>query len=96
MKVVEQRESIELCTESGWYAYDLMTDEAVGRTHIEKLGTLGTMTYLGMLSKPFYRIEEQYFMIKGLEGECTLRVAMLSGQEEILDRVRKILEGTEV
>ena len=31
-------------------------------------------------------------MIKGLEGAEQLRVAMLAGEEEILDRVKEILE----
>lgn len=91
MKVLEQRESLELCTESGWYAYDLQTEYPVTKEVIEALGTLGVLTYLGMLSKPFYRIEERFFMIKGLEKESTLRVAMLEGKEEILDRVTDIL-----
>lgn len=92
MKVLEQRASLELCTESGWYAWDLITEQPVTREVIEALGKLGTLTYLGMLNKPFYRIEEKYHMIKGLEGERTLRVAMLEGKEEILDKVTDMLE----
>lgn len=92
MKVLQKRESMELCTEAGWYAYDLTTDEPISKPDIEALGSLGIMTYLGMLSKPFYRIEAQYHMIKGLEGENTLRVAMLAGREEIVSRVEAVLE----
>lgn len=95
MKVLEKRESRELCTESGWYAYDLVTDLPVGRPEIEALGSLGALTYLGMLSKPFYRIENEYHMIKGLEGEKLLRVAMLGGREEILEEARRVLEREE-
>lgn len=92
MKVTSVRESIELCTESGWSAYDLALDGKVDKGKIEELGTLGTLTYLGMLQQPFYRIEQPLYMIKGLEGADQLRVAMLVGEEEILDRVREILE----
>lgn len=92
MKIIDQKESRELCTESGWYAYDLMTDEPVTKQYIEALGSLGAFTYLGMLSQPFYRIEQEYYMIKGLEGEKTLRVAMLEGREDILQKVYAVLE----
>lgn len=92
MKVTSVRESIELCTESGWSAYDLALDGKVDKGKIEELGTLGTLTYLGMLQQPFYRIEQPLYMIKGLEGADQLRVAMLAGEEEILDRVKEILE----
>lgn len=92
MQVTGKKESIELCTESGWYAYDLTTDLPVDKDTIERLGRLGTMTYLGMLKQPFYRIEQEYFMIKGLEGEKQLRVAMLSGKEEVIDKVYEVIE----
>lgn len=91
MKVIRTTESIELCTESGWSAYDLTVDEEIEKETIQRLGTLGDLTYLGMLSKPFYRIEQAYYMIKGLEGDKVLRVAMLGGQEAILEQVQDIL-----
>lgn len=92
MKITDTRESIELCTESGWSAYDITVDAPMDKETIHRLGALGVLTYLGMLKQPFYRIEEQYHMIKGIEGESKLRVAMLIGCEEILEEVRKILE----
>lgn len=92
MKVTETTESVELCTESGWSAYDVTVDEPIDAHTILELGSLGTLTYLSALKQPFYRIEEQYYMIKGLEGKSQLRVAMLIGEEQILDRVKDILE----
>lgn len=92
MKVIETKESIELCTESGWSAYDLFVDEEIMEQEIRRLGGLGDLTYLGMLSQPFYRVEQQYYMIKGLEHEKKLRVAMLAGHEAILKRVQELLE----
>lgn len=92
MKVTDRKESIELCTESGWSAYDLFVDGEITEEEIRRLGVLGDLTYLGMLSQPFYRIEQQYYMIKGLEHEKKLRVAMLGGQEAILEQVQELLE----
>lgn len=93
MKVISVRESVELCTESGWSAYDMILDEKMDKETIKKLGALGDLTYLGMLKQPFYRIEQPYYMIKGLEGADRLRTAMLAGHEEILERVRETIEG---
>ena len=92
MKVTGERESLELCTEAGWSAVDLLTDEPVGREVILKLGRLGTLTYLGMLRQPFYRVENRFWLVKGLEGEKTLRVSMAGGEEDIVRQVKECLE----
>lgn len=91
MRVISVKESVELCTESGWSAYDMVLDGIMDRETIEKLGKLGDLTYLGMLKQPFYRIEQPYYMIKGLEGADRLRTAMLAGHEEILERVKEMM-----
>lgn len=93
MKVISVKESVELCTESGWSAYDMALDGRVDRETIIRLGSLGDLTYLEMLKQPFYRIEQPYYMIKGLEGSNTLRVAMLGGHEAILEQVTELLQG---
>ncbi len=93
MKVIKKEESSELCTEASWIAYDLFLDEAVNEKLIRKLGNLGSLLYLSGLKEPFYRIENRYHMIKGLEGKNQLRVAMLVGEEAIIDRVTEIIEN---
>lgn len=95
MKVISVDESMELCTEAGWFAYDITVDKPITRECIKGLGKLGDLTYLSMLKQPFYRIENHYHMLKGLEGECRLRVAMLGGEESILDEVYQILQQEE-
>lgn len=91
MKVLDRRESVELCTESGWSAYDMILDGKMDRETILELGKLGDLTYLEMLKQPFYRIEQNFYMIKGLQGADRLRVAMLMGHEEILERVEQVI-----
>lgn len=93
MKVIAVKESVELCTESGWSAYDMILDEKMDRETILKLKDLGDLTYLGTLKQPFYRVEQNFYMIKGLEGADRLRTAMLGGHEEILERVKEILSS---
>lgn len=91
MRVIEVRESLEPCEEAGWAAYDMILDTGMDRETIVRLGDLGVLTYLGMLKQPFYRIEQPYYMIRGLEGARHLRVSMLRGEEEIMDAVRKLI-----
>lgn len=95
MRITGERESLELCTEAGWSAYDIFLDTPMDRKAIQRLKELGTMTYLGMLKHPFYRIEKEHYLIKGLEGSCMLRVSMLQGEEIILKRVKEQLESEE-
>ena len=95
VKVIAQRESIELCTEAGWSAYDLLTDEPVGREDIMRLGQLGTLTYLSSLKQPFYRVEGRHWLIKGLEGKKVLRVSMADTEEQILRHTYDQLEETD-
>ena len=91
MKVLDRRESVELCTESGWSAYDMILAGKMDRETILEMGKLGDLTYLEMLKQPFYRIEQNFYMIKGLQGADRLRVAMLMGHEEILERVEQVI-----
>jgi len=95
MKVIETAESMELCTEAGWEAVDITVDAPIDREVILRLGTLGSLSYLRALKQPFYRIQAAHYMIKGLEGKCQLRAAMLMGEEAILDRIRELLESDE-
>ena len=91
MRVIEVRESLEPCEEAGWAAYDMILEGEMDRETIVRLGDLGALTYLGMLKQPFYRVEQPYYMLRGLEGARHLRVSMLRGEEEIMDAVRKLI-----
>ena len=51
MKVISVKESVELCTESGWSAYDMTLDAEMDRDTIIRLGSLGDLTYLEMLKQ---------------------------------------------
>ena len=93
MKVMDIKESSELCTEACWIAYDLILDKEINGDVIRKLGDLGSLLYLSGLKEPFYRIENRLFMIKGIEGKKNLRVAMLIGEEQILETVKQIVES---
>lgn len=68
MKITGKRPSREKCAESGWFATDYLMDAPIDREFILKLKSLGGFVYLDMLKQPFFKIENNYYMIKGIEG----------------------------
>lgn len=92
MKIEKMQESIELCTEAGWYAYDFYLDEPVGKELILAFRGMGELAYLSMLRQPFYRVERQYLMIKGLEGQPQFRAAMYKDEEaQVLKEITEFI-----
>ena len=67
MKIIGKQPSREKCAESGWFAWDYLLDEPVEREFILKLRPLGGFTYLDMLKQPFFKIDSDYYMIKGIQ-----------------------------
>ena len=92
MKIVERIESRERCAESGWFAYDYLLEEQIDRDFIRSLKPLGAWVFLDMLAKPFFKIESEHFMIKGLLGETYFRMAVHHEHEEELHRLEKFIE----
>ena len=93
MKVVERTESKERCAESGWYAWDCLLDAPMTPEFIKALRPLGAFVYLPMLSRPFFKIESEHFMIKGIEKNNFLRIAVHEDYPEELARVESFIEG---
>ena len=95
MNIVEIIPSRENCVEAGWYAYDYMLDKPVDKQLIDALRPLGSMTYLGMLRKPFFKIDTAEYSIKGLEGDSFFRIAVDDQRRECLEKVNAFLETLE-
>ena len=52
------------------------------REFILKLKSLGGFVYLDMLKQPFFKIENNYYMIKGIEGNDYFRIAVHGKHED--------------
>ena len=76
MKIIGRYESPEPCEEAGWVAYDYTLDSPMRRDDILRLRTLGALAYLEKLRQPFYKVENNHYLIKGLEGKETLRIGI--------------------
>lgn len=93
MKITGKTESREKCAESGWFAWDYLTDEPVDREFILNLRPLGGFVYLDMLREPFFKIESDYYMIKGVQGKNYFRVAVHGKHEEKLQEIEEYLDN---
>ena len=91
MKIIGKQPSREKCAESGWFAVDYLLDGSINREFILKLKPLGSFVYLDMLRQPFFKIENDYYMIKGISGNDYLRSAVHGKHEEELERLEAFI-----
>ena len=92
MKIIERTESRERCAESGWYAWDYILDSPMTSEFIRSLRPLGNFIYLSMLAKPFFKIEGDNYLIKGVQGNTYFRVAVHEEHRYYLDEVEEFVE----
>lgn len=93
MKIMDRIESRERCAEAGWYAYDYLFEEQMKPEFIRRLHPLGNFVYLSMLAKPFFKVESDYFLIKGIEGDNFFRIAVHEAHQEVLEIIEEFIEG---
>ncbi|MDO4307797.1 MAG: hypothetical protein Q4C77_13250 [Eubacteriales bacterium] len=92
MKITGYEESRERCAESGWFAYDILLEEPLTREDIVLFRPLGGFLFLSMLKQPFFKVEQDSFVIKGVQGNAHFRLAMHQDEcekiEEWIERFR--------
>lgn len=62
-------------------------------TLIRALGALGSLAYLPMLRRPFFKVESHHFLLKGMQGDDFFRMAVHGDFTAELDRVRAFVEA---
>ena len=88
MKIIDRRKSLEACTESGWDAFDLLTEEPLSDEDIESMRRIeGSFLYLKQLKKPFFKIENHNYVIKGVRGDSFFRFAVHKDHTGEIDRI---------
>ncbi len=93
MKVLETIPSRERCAEAGWHAYDFMLSRPMDDEFIESLRPLGGFLYMRMLRKPFFKVESEHFLLKGIRGDEFFRMAVHGDYQDEVKRVEKYVEG---
>ena len=95
MKITDRRKSLEACTESGWDAFDLLTEEPLSDEDIESLRCMeGSFMYLRQLKKPFFKIENHNYVIKGVKGDMFFRFAVHRDFVGEVDRLMEMIKVT--
>ncbi len=86
-------ESRERCAESGWYAYDLILSEGMDDEFIRSLKAVGgSFLYLPQLKHPFFKLESDYYVLKGVKGNDFFRMAVHGDHTDEVQRVIGLLE----
>lgn len=91
MKILSVCPSIEPCEEAGWVAFDYLLDSPMERKHIQSLRPLGSLTYMTSLKRPFYKVESAHYVIKGLEADDSMRVAVHRAHQDELKHIESVL-----
>lgn len=76
MRITNITRSPEPCTEAGWIAFQYHLEQPVSREFIMALRPLGSLVFLDMLAQPFFKVESEHYMIKGLLLDGSIRVAV--------------------
>ncbi|MCR5108826.1 MAG: hypothetical protein K6B28_11770 [Lachnospiraceae bacterium] len=92
MEITGRRRSLENCTESGWDAFDILTGDPLSDEDILSLRVMeGSFLYLKQLKKPFFKIENHDYMIKGVKGDSFFRFAVHRDHLSEIDRLISLL-----
>ena len=93
MKILAREPSREPCEEAGWRAYDYRLDAPMTPPDILRLKTLGSLAYLTQLRQPFFKVQNHYYTLKGLENQPLVRVGIHREHEAELAGIEAVLEG---
>ena len=92
MRIIDRCESSEPCEEAGWCAYDYMLDSPMDRENIFHLRHLGGFAYLEKLRQPFFKVESNHYLVKGIEGKTSIRIGIHREHMDELAAVEAAIE----
>ena len=89
MTITAITESREPCAEAGWFAYDWYLEEPVSRDFILALRPLGSLLLLESLIQPFFKVENHYYIIKGVLNDDHIRVAVHREHNDLQEKIKR-------
>lgn len=89
MKLTQKKRSLEPCTEAGWNAYDYCLDQPMDDAFILRFRPLGSFLYLSALREPFFKVESDYYIIKGVKNRNAFRIAVHREHEALLEEIER-------
>lgn len=93
MELIGKTTSTEPCAEAGWFAFYYHLNGEVSEPFIQALRPLGSFLFMKKLAKPFFKIESDYYMVKGLLHDDFFRVAVHKDHFEELERIEKFVRS---
>ena len=89
MKITKITESRERCAEAGWFAYDFLLNAPMDKEFIRGLrGIGGSFVFLEMLKSPFFKLEADHYILKGVIGNDFFRMAVHGDHEKNRQRTQ--------
>ncbi len=73
-------------------AFQYYLEHPVSRELIMALRPLGSLVFLDMLAQPFFKVENEHYMIKGLLGDGSIRVAVHGEHLDEQIPIKQIIE----
>lgn len=95
MRIISITPSPEPCAEAGWHASQYQLDGMVTRELVMSLRPLGSLLLMDSLRQPFFKIESHHYMLKGLLGDHSIRVAVHQDHEEETNLIKQLLYNYE-
>ena len=92
MTIIAITQSPEPCVEAGWHASQYYLEKPLTRDFVLSLRSLGSLLLMDKLQQPFFKIENHHYMIKGILGLDSLRVAVHRDYPEEETMIRKAIE----
>lgn len=92
MKVLRVERAVEPCMEADFAGYYFCLDRVVDSEFVEALGTLGALTFLRALKKPFFIVRGNNFAIRGQQGDDFCKVGVAGNDTSLLEYLREELE----
>jgi hypothetical protein len=84
VEIIKVEKSNEICAEINWHSYDIFFDEQMDKKFIFSLKKFGTLMYLSLLKKPFFKVNTNEYLIKGTQYNTKLRVGIFNNNIEYL------------
>ena len=95
MRIISITPSPEPCAEAGWHASQYLLDGTLTRELVMALRPLGSLLLMDNLRQPFFKIESHHYMLKGLLGDHSIRVAVHPDHEEETNLIKQLLYNYE-
>lgn len=90
MKIIKRIESRERCAEAGWFAFDYLLDGEIDKEFVLSLRKLGSFLFLDKLSKPFFKVESDHYIIKGFLNDDFFRIAVHKDHHDEIEKIEQL------